>query len=143
MPRILLAALLFSVNAHSANTVFDVNSSLVNAEKTITITINPSGQAIIGRDTFTVETLSPELHQRLWKSYMGTGRMIDRIIIKKDAEVAMGISDSIMTAIQKAQKDVLTEVCVQKNKKRFDELSARQQDKMKRQFPVLFQVNFE
>jgi hypothetical protein len=53
------------------------------------------------------------------------------------------VKNSAMDAIQKAQKKVLTEVCLEKHKKLFESLSIRQQEKIRRQFPVLFQESFQ
>jgi len=112
-------------------------------EKVITVTVNAKGQAIIGRDTLSIDDLSKELKNRLWKSYLGTGKMPDAIHIVFNGEVLMGVRGSAMDAIKDAQEKALTELCLQKYKKKYEELSSSRQNKLQHQFPVLFQQNYQ
>jgi hypothetical protein len=105
----------------------------------ITIVIDAKGFAYIGRDTLTIDKLAGEVQQRLWKSYMGTGRMYDHINIQMNGEVLMGVRGSAFDAIKQGQQKALTELCIMKYKNEYDKLSASQQRKLQKQFPVLFQ----
>ena len=44
--------------------------------------------------------------------------------------------------IKEGQKKALVSVCLQKYKKTFDSLDEKKQEKLKKQFPVLFQTDF-
>jgi len=55
----------------------------------------------------------------------------------------MGTRSAAMDAIKSAQQKALTEVCLEKHKKRFDDLNENQRNKIKKQFPVLFQQTFQ
>jgi hypothetical protein len=105
----------------------------------ITIAIDPNGFAYIGRDTLTIDKLAFEVQQRLWKSYLGTGKMYDHIKIELRGEVLMGTRGSALDAIKQGQEKALAELCVLKFKKEYNNLSEAQQRKLQKQFPVLFQ----
>ena len=107
--------------------------------KIITIRVFPDGKLFMDRDTLRSETLSPVLRQRLWKSYMGTGKMYDSIHVSFEGEVLMGVRGSVLDAIKDAQLKTLTQLCLEKYRKEFANISVRQQNKLKNQFPVLFQ----
>ena len=134
----ILLIVLAGINTKAAS-----SSIIHSSEKIIAITVNEKGQAFIGRDTLSLEELSPEVQKRLWKSYMGTGKMYDAIHLQFTGEVASGIKKSALDAIQLAQKNALTEICLEKYKKVFDKLSSRQQKRIEKQFPVLFISNYE
>jgi biopolymer transport protein ExbD len=147
MPRILLLAVMslsciacYS-NSHWRGTKTSIDK--VFPDKLIIVVVNPDGNVFIGRDTLSIDKLADELQRRLWKGYLGTGKMYDGIKLQLEGEVLMGVKNSAMDAIQKAQKKVLTEVCLEKHKKLFESLSIRQQEKIRRQFPVLFQESFQ
>lgn len=147
MPRILLLAAMsltcIACLSNSAWAKADASAEQIISEKFITVVVKPNGNVIIGRDSLNMDQLADELQRRLWKGYMGTGKMYDGIKLSFEGEVLMGIRNSAMDAIEKAQKKVLTEVCLEKHKKLFENLSTRQQAKIKRQFPVLFQESYQ
>jgi hypothetical protein len=110
--------------------------------KTITITVIPGGQAIIGKDTLLPDQLTNELQNRLWKSYLGTGKMYNSIIIKFDTAIEMNVKESIKKAIREGQNKALTDVCLQQHKKLFEDLTSKQQERIRKEFPVLFQQDY-
>jgi biopolymer transport protein ExbD len=111
-------------------------------QKIITVTINQKGEISIGRDTLTVDQVTHELQERLWRSYLGTGKMYDAIHLEVAAGTQAGIITNAKNAIKEAQKKALIDVCLQKHKKLFDDLSNSQQNKIRRQLPVLFQQDY-
>jgi biopolymer transport protein ExbD len=111
--------------------------------KIISISIDENGRALMGRDTLALEQLTTELQKRLWKSYTGTGKMYDAIHLQFTEQVLMGVRGSAMDAIKQAQKNALIEICLEKHKKLFDALSPGQQKRIEKQFPVLFQLNYQ
>ncbi len=113
------------------------------ADKVITVTANEIGMAMIGNETFTMDGLVFELQTRLWKSFLGTGKMYDAIILKYEGAVDSLTRDIVVKSIKDAMNRALLDVCLQKHKKRFGELNEGQQNKLKKQFPVLFQEDFE
>jgi hypothetical protein len=114
-----------------------------SAKKIITILVNEKNLAFIGRDTLLLQDLATELQKRLWKSYTGTGKMYDAIHLQYSGEVVTVIKDAAIKAIQLAQKNALTDICLEMHKKLFDTLSKGQQRRIKKQFPVLFQLNYQ
>lgn len=117
------------------------NASLIppNPVKKITVTVTGEGDIYVGRDTVLAENLSKELEQRLWKSYLGTGKMYDSIVVVFQDGVLMGMKGSVLDAVKEAQTKALDILCVDKYHKPFDKLSATQQQKVRKNFPVLFQ----
>jgi hypothetical protein len=109
----------------------------------ITIKLLPGGAAVMGKDTLQPDELSKELQQRLFKSYMGTGKMYDAIKLEYSGEILMGARDAAKDAIHKAQQNTLKELCLEKHKKLFEDINSRQQEKIRKQFPVLFQTHFD
>ena len=107
--------------------------------KYINIVVKPNGTVLVGNDTLQIDKVAAEVQQRLWKSYLGTGKMYDGISIVMDGEVLMGVRGSALDAIRQGQEKALTELCVSKYEKEYKDLSPSQQDKLKRKFPVLFQ----
>lgn len=131
---IIIAVFFISIQAKSFNYIETLYSP-----KVITIAIDESGKISIGRDIFTTEQLTEELQIRLWKSYLGTGKMYDGVHLEIAAGARTDIISSVKKAIKEAQGKALIDVCLQKHKKLFDDLSSRQQEKIRMQFPVLFQ----
>lgn len=116
--------------------------SLHFLQKTIEIAVDAKGKAMIGKDSFDMEGLSHELQQRFWKSYLGTGKMQDRVQLKFIGNVPTTFRNDALAAIKKAQQDALIDLCLQLHKKKFEDLSPKQQQKIKTKYPILFQQNF-
>jgi hypothetical protein len=108
-------------------------------EKIITIRVIPNGNIYMDQDTLGTEMLSTILRDRLFKSYKGTGKMYQRIEVIFDGEVPTATRSAVINGIKEAQEKALTELSLQLHSRRFDQLSPRQQSKIKKQFPVLFQ----
>ena len=111
-------------------------------ENIIVVTVDAKGKAMIGKDSFDMEGLSHELQQRFWKSYLGTGKMQDRVKLEYIGNVPSTFRNDANAAIKKAQQDALIDLCLQLHKKKFEDLSAKQQQKIKTKYPILFQQNF-
>ncbi len=107
--------------------------------QSISITVEPGGRVFMGPDTIYVADLAADLQERLWKSWLSTSKMYERIEITFRGEVLMGIKSATLDAIKEAQNKTLIAVCLQKYKQVYEKLSAKQQLKVKKQFPVLFQ----
>ncbi|HMU46765.1 MAG TPA: hypothetical protein PKC72_10380 [Chitinophagaceae bacterium] len=117
-------------------------SYTITQEKIITIVATADGMVYIGNDSMTTEELTKELKTRFWKSYLGSGKLYDRIKLSFEGEVLMGTRGAVMDAIAEGQKLALKDICLEKHKKLFEDLSAKQQAKLKKQFPILFQTDF-
>ncbi|MEO5946383.1 MAG: hypothetical protein ABIP79_06165 [Chitinophagaceae bacterium] len=120
-----------------------VNSNISYAgEKNLNITVDEIGIISIGRDTVSSDVLARYIQERLFKSYMGTGKMYDKIKLKTDGQVPEMVMEVVLAEIKTGQQRALTELCLQKHKDFFEKISQRQQEKIKKQFPVLFQTTF-
>lgn len=110
------------------------------AEKILLITVSETGLITVGRDMVSSDDLARYIQERLFKSYMGTGLMHNKItLVKEEPHTPDVVIEVVMKEIKAGQKRALTELCLQKHKKLFDNLSSKQQEKIKKQFPVLFQ----
>ncbi len=115
-----------------------------NGEKIIYVTIDESGIIRVGRDTVDTEHLAKYIQERLFKSYLGTGKMYDRINFKKENEqVADTVAAIVIKEIKEGQQRALRQICTEKYKKLFEELDSGRQRKIKKQFPVLFQTDYQ
>ncbi len=117
--------------------------SFPSAQKVITIKVNQSGIISAGRDTISSDDLANYIRERLFKSYTGTGKMYDAIKLIKDGEPQAVVFEVILKEIANGQKKALTELCLEKHKKLFENISSRQQAKLKKNFPVLFQTTYD
>lgn len=118
-------------------------SDILPADKVLLVTVSETGTVTVGRDTVNADNLARYVQERFFKSYLGTGKMHDLVVVKKtSADVPDMVTEVIIREIQDAQKKALTQVSLQKYRKTFDNLDHRKQDKLKKQFPVLFQSNF-
>ncbi|MCX6319385.1 MAG: hypothetical protein NTW29_19060 [Bacteroidetes bacterium] len=135
MLRLLLLTAIFCTGhaAHSTN---------LPPVKSITIIVDARQGIFIGRDTVDTETLPAILAERLWKSYLGTGKMYDRIKVVTRGEVLMGTRGSVFDAIQQGQQQALKKLCLQLHKKLFEELNPSQQQRIRQKYKVLFQETF-
>lgn len=113
------------------------------AEKVLLVTVDETGTVTVGRDTINSDNLARYVQERFFKSYLGTGKMHDLIVLKRTTtEVPDLVTEVIAKEIQEGQRKALTQVSLQKYRKTFDNLDKRKQDKLRKQFPVLFQANF-
>ena len=114
----------------------------ITDKKIIVISVNAKGQAFIGKDTFDMEGLTEELHQRLWKSYLGTGKMQDEIKLEFTSTASSDIKKNSIEAVRKAQQTTLVDLSLQLHEKRFEDLNPKKQKKIKEKYPILFQQKF-
>jgi len=112
------------------------------AEKLITVKVNTAGVISVGRDTITSDDLAMYIRERLFKSYTGTGKMYDGIKLVKDGEPQNVVFEIVLKEIAIGQKKALNELCLEKYKRVFEDISGRQQEKLKKNFPVLFQKDY-
>lgn len=106
------------------------------------IIATPSGSVIIGKDTLSSEALAKELQNRLWKSYLGTGKMQNSIQLTFSGEVLMGTRGAVMDAILEGQQLALKDVCLDRHKTLFENLNESQKTRIKKMFPILFQTSY-
>lgn len=109
-------------------------------EKILQVKVDEIGIVSIGRDTISADKLARYIQERLFKSYMGTGKMHDRIILEKtDASVPGPVLEVILAEIKAGQERALRELCTQKFSKPFAALDRKKQERLIKVFPVLFQ----
>lgn len=112
-------------------------------EKIILIQVESTGLVRVGRDTVSSDNLARYLQDRLFKSYMGTGQMQDRIRLEKaDDEVPETVLNVITGEIREGQQRALRELCMQKHRKYFESLDKNKQARIRKKFPVLFQTDY-
>lgn len=111
-------------------------------QKTVTIHVNEKGQVTIDRVTMYTDDLAKEVQQRLWRSYMSTGKMVSAINLSFDEAVSGETRNEVLFSIKTAQEKTLTVLSLHKHKKRFENISSSKQEKIRKQFPVLFQREY-
>jgi hypothetical protein len=113
------------------------------AAKIINLKIDEIGLITDGRDTISTDDLAEYIRERLFKNYMGTGKMYDKIKVEKVNEGPLStVMEVILKEIASGQKKALVEICLLKYKKSFELLNSKQQKKIRKQFPVLFQTDY-
>lgn len=136
-PAVLVTALLCCTTLLHSRPV--VATAAFPPGKVITFQVHPDGLIVAGRDTLNTDNLADYLKERLWKGYLGTGKMVDSIGIVMQGEVLMGVRGAVLDAIRLGQENALKELCLQQYKSYFENLSAARQQKIRKKFPVLFQ----
>ena len=68
--------------------------------------------------------------------------MLNTIILHLDDGVSEEIKNEVMSAIKIGQEKTLTVLSLHKYKKRFEDIGTSKQDKIKKNFPVLFQNSY-
>jgi hypothetical protein len=120
---------------------FAVNSNRVPpGEKVLLIQVESSGLIRVGRDIVGSDNLARYIQERLFKSYMGTGEMHDKIRLEKsDADVPATVMEVVIAEIRSGQERALRELCTQKYNRSISSLDKKKQAKLRKKFPVLFQ----
>ena len=72
-------------------TILFFESGTLHAQKNVTIHVNAKGEVTIDRITLLNADLAKEVQQRLWRSYMSNGKMLNAIILQLDE----GVSEEI------------------------------------------------
>lgn len=109
-------------------------------EKIILIRVDEIGMITDGMDTISTDELSTYISTRLFKSFTGTGKMYESIKVERiNGGPLLDVMDLILKEVYAGQKKALADLCLHKYKQGFDSLSAKQQEKVRKQFPVLFQ----
>jgi hypothetical protein len=113
------------------------------AEKILLVQVTEIGVITVNRDTIGSDNLAIYIQERLFKSYLGTGKMHSRIKLQKaTSNVPDMVTEVIVKEIKDAQRRALIELSLQKYNRTFDNLEERRKDKLKKMFPVLFQESF-
>lgn len=141
MLRLFLFISFFNLSLKSQPAVNETNNLF--PKKTLHIIVDEIGIISIGRDTVSSDELARYIQERLFKNYMGTGNMYDQILFSKaNNEVPEMIVEVVLNEIRLGQQRALTELCLTKHNDRFENISSRQQAKLKKHFPVLFQTKY-
>lgn len=112
-------------------------------DKVLMVKVDEYGIIRVGRDTVSADQLARYVQERLFKSYMGTGQMHDRIRFEKeDPAVSEIVADVVVREIRNGQYKALQELCLQKYRRTWELLDAKKKARLRKQFPVLFQEEF-
>lgn len=112
-------------------------------DKILTVKVDEYGIIRVGRDTVSADELARYIQERLFKSYMGTGQMHDRIRFEKEAPAVSSIvTDVVIREIRIGQEKALRELCLQKYRRTWEMLDSKKKSRLRKQFPVLFQEEF-
>ncbi len=137
MMRIFLVTTLITLNL----TVYA--NPVPPGEKVLLIQVESSGLIRVGRDTVGTDNIARYLQERLFKSYMGTGLMQDRIRLEKlDPDIPEMVVEVVIKEIKDGQQRALRELCMQKYRRYFETLDKKKQEKLRKQYPVLFQSDY-
>ena len=113
-------------------------------EKILHLKINEKGTVSFGRDSVYKENLAGYVQERLFNSYISTGKMYTRIKLEKiNTDVPDSVVQVVAKHIQEGQKRALKDYCLDKYKKLYDNIDKKDQDKVQKKFPVLFQTDFQ
>lgn len=113
------------------------------AEKVLQVKVDEFGLVTVGRDTVGSDQLARYIQERLFKSYLGTGQMHDRIVFETgDAFIPEAVATVIVNEIRAGQQKALQVICLQKFNTTYEMLDKKKQAKLHKIFPVLFQPDF-
>jgi hypothetical protein len=107
------------------------------------VKVHETGTITVGRDTINSDELARYIQTRLFKSYLGTGQMpVGIFVTKVNENVPQVVIDVVVKEVQEAQRRALTEVCLDKYKRLYPDIDKKKQNRLKKQFPVLFQTTY-
>ncbi|HEV7782138.1 MAG TPA: hypothetical protein VGO58_12780 [Chitinophagaceae bacterium] len=107
------------------------------------VKVYETGVITVGRDTVSSDELARYIQTRLFKSYMGTGQMpVGIFVTKADDAVPQVVLDVVVKEVQEGQRRALTELCLEKYKRLYESIDKKKQNRLKKQFPVLFQSSY-
>lgn len=135
--RLVLSFLFFSLLSARAS------ANLPEKKPGLSVMVYKTGVITVGRDTVSSDELARYIQARLFKSYMGNGKMYPSISFKKENEnVPETIVKVVLEEIKEGQRRALNELCLQEFRKTFDNIDNRKKAKLKKRFPVLFQTTY-
>ena len=110
-------------------------------EKVLLVQVDDFGITSVAGDTVSMDQVARHVQERLFKSYLGTGQMYDRIQLEKIfGGAAPAVMEALIKEIRSGQQKALQQLCLEKFSKTFEKLDAKKQARLQRQFPVLFQA---
>ena len=125
--------------------LLSVKASATSPEKKsgLSVVLYETGVITVGRDTVGSDELARYIQERLFKSYMGTGKMYSGISFKKENDnVPETTANVVLGEIKEGQRRALNELCLQEYRKTFDHIDDKKKAKLKKRFPVLFQTTY-
>jgi hypothetical protein len=111
------------------------------AEKILSISVSENGLITSGADTIPLDKLAMDIKNRLFKSWLG-GKNYTRITLSLGAGLSDAVTSPVLQEIKEGQRLALVAVCLEKYRKRFEDLDAKEQDKLRKKSPVLFQTDY-
>lgn len=114
------------------------------AEKILLVTVDEIGNIRVNQDPVGSDNLANYIQERLFKSYSGTGNMHSSIkLMKLSNNVPDMVTQVVIDEIKDGQQKALIQVCLLRYNKLFESLDKKKQEKLSKQFPVLFQNDFQ
>ena len=111
------------------------------AEKLLSISVSENGLISSGAETIPLDKLAMDIKNRLFKSWL-SGKNYTRITFSHSAGLSEAVTGPVLQEIKEGQRLALIAVCLEKYKKRFEDLDAKEQDKLRKKSPVLFQTEY-
>ena len=108
-------------------------------QKTISIQADQKGELWIDRVKIQRERLANELEQRLWRGYITSSIMVKNIQLIVEGSPNPAFEQELKDAIKKGQERTLAILSLHKYGKRFEDIGNSKQERLRKQFPVLFQ----
>lgn len=125
--------------------IFNTSAGMSSpVEKILLVTVDETGNIKVNQDPVGSDALANYIQERLYKSYIGTGKMHGSIkLMKLSIKVPDMVTQVVTNEIKDGQKKALVQVCLLRYNKLFDSLDKKKQEKMLKLFPVLFQTDFQ
>lgn len=111
-------------------------------QRILHITINEAGMVTVVGDTVDVYDVPHSLQDCLFKSLLGNRKYYKISIAAIGEKISLTQLDLLKTKIREGQQLALNAICLEKFKSRYDELDSKKKEKLKKQYPVLFQTNY-
>lgn len=110
--------------------------------KTVTVKVLPDQQCFIDGIKVNFWELGIELNKRIWRTFMGNDKMPENIAVVYEGEVDADTKTATIKSVKEAQQRTLTIYSLFKHKKKYEDLPESKKEKIKKQFPILFQQDF-
>lgn len=134
--RLLFLALLFSI-------LPGVSQATPPEQRVLYITVTEAGRVTVGGgDSIDVSDVPKQVKDALFKSSLGNRKYYKISITRVGENIPDGTLNSLNDMIRQGQQAALDAICLEKFKQLYSELDDKKQEKLRKQYPVLFQREY-
>jgi len=112
-------------------------------QRVLYITINQAGRITVGGgDTIDVSDVAKQVKDALFKSSLGNRKYYKISISQLGGNISLSALKGLSEKVSEGQLMALNAICLEKFKRLYSDLDQKKQEKLKKQYPVLFLTDY-